>query len=222
MQLAIMTKATDTLCEIMLAAERFCNEVEARRNDVVVGSEEKELIGKLGLCRTQLAYLQKTFNEDELELDNPLVRPAFRHLIIALMWVAFYSRTFIDFRLFRKLVLIDSSFSYMLIHYANSGQVIESASLPAAALPVAESSKPVTTPVLGPAGQARAKTSNKKPILLWATLALLILNLLVAIAGPKWKKHRHEQMIRSSAAVQMNGQPSKSDSHPRDGANPGG
>jgi hypothetical protein len=110
-----MTEDTEILSEMMLAAERFCNQIETRNKDVAPNPEEKELHAKLGLCRTQLAYLQNIFDNDRLNFEDPLVREGFRHLIIALMWVAFYSRSFIDFKLFRKVVLMEASFTYLLL-----------------------------------------------------------------------------------------------------------
>ena len=98
----------------MLAAERFCSQVEARNKDVAPNAQEKELRAKIGLCRTQLAYLQNIFDEDRLSSDDPLVREGFRHLVIALMWVAFYARGVIDFKLFRTLVMIEATLTYLL------------------------------------------------------------------------------------------------------------
>src|SRR5437879_6525894 len=114
---AKMRENTETLSEIILAADRFCSEVEARNKDVAPNPEENELKAKLGLCRTQLAYLQNIFNENRLKLDDPLVCEGFRHLITALLWVAFYSRVVVNFRLFRKIVLMESIFSNLLIHH---------------------------------------------------------------------------------------------------------
>ena len=98
----------------MLAAERFCVAIETRNKQASASAGQRELKAKIGLCRTQLAYLQELFEQDQLFIENPLVREGFRHLIIALMWVAFYSREVVDFRLFRRLVLMEGSFSYLL------------------------------------------------------------------------------------------------------------
>jgi hypothetical protein len=35
-------------------------------------------------------------------------------LVMALMWIAFYARTAIDFKTYRRLVMIESSFTYLL------------------------------------------------------------------------------------------------------------
>ena len=43
------------------------------------------------------------------------MRADFRQLVMALLWVAFYARTAIDFRIFRMLVRIESGFTYVLV-----------------------------------------------------------------------------------------------------------
>ena len=63
----------------------------------------------------QYASLQELFNEGKLNLENSTVRADFRQMIIALLWVAFYARTAIDYRTFRRLVLIEASFTYLLV-----------------------------------------------------------------------------------------------------------
>jgi hypothetical protein len=110
-----MTEDTETLAELMLHADQFCSKVEAIMKDAAPTSDEKELRAKLGQCRTQLAYLQTVFESDKLSIENPSVRADFRHLVIALMWVAFYSRSAIDFRTYRMLIRIESGFTYLLI-----------------------------------------------------------------------------------------------------------
>ena len=109
-----MSEGTETLAELMLHADQFCSRVEAATKDVAPSPEEKELRTKLGQCRAQLTYLQKVYDEDKLNIENPAVRADFRHLVMALMWIAFYARTAIDFKLFRMLVMIESSFTYLL------------------------------------------------------------------------------------------------------------
>jgi hypothetical protein len=110
-----MNEETETLAELMLHADQFCSRVEAAVKDKAPNSEEKELRIKIGQCRTQLAYLQSFFEDDRLDIDDPLVRAAFRALVMTLMWVAFYGRAAIDFRIFRMLVRVESGFSYLLI-----------------------------------------------------------------------------------------------------------
>lgn len=110
-----MSEETETLAELMLHVDQFCSKVESATKDVAPSPEEKELRAKIGQCRTQLAYLQNVLNEDKLNIENPSVRADFRHLVMALMWVAFYARGVIDFKIFRMLVRIESGFTYLLV-----------------------------------------------------------------------------------------------------------
>ena len=100
---------------MMLHAEQFCSKVEAAIKDVAPNPEEKEFRTKIGQCRNQLAYLQEVFNDGKLNIENPSVRADLRQLVMALMWVAFYARSAIDFRIFRMLVAIESGFTYLLV-----------------------------------------------------------------------------------------------------------
>jgi hypothetical protein len=109
-----MNEDSETLAELMLHADQFCSKIEAAMKDVAPSPEQEELRTKLGQCRAQLAYLQKVYEEDKLKIENPAVRADFRHLVMALMWIAFYARTAIDFKLFRMLVMIESGFTYLL------------------------------------------------------------------------------------------------------------
>lgn len=70
------------------------------------------LRGKLGLCRAQITYLRELDNPG---INNPLARDGFRHLITAMMWVAFYARTAIDFKLYRMLLTVEATFTYVLM-----------------------------------------------------------------------------------------------------------
>jgi hypothetical protein len=110
-----MNEDTETLAELMLHADQFCSKVEDATKDVAPNPEEKELRIKIGQCRTQLAYLQEVFNNGKLNIENPAVRADFRQLVIALLWIAFYARGAIDFRIFRMLVRIESGFTYLLV-----------------------------------------------------------------------------------------------------------
>ena len=110
-----MTEDTETLAELMLHAEQFCSKVESATKDARPSPDGKELRTKIGQCRTQLAYLQSVFNEDKLTIETPSVRADFRYLVITLMWVAFYARKAIDFKIFRMLVGIESGFTYLLV-----------------------------------------------------------------------------------------------------------
>jgi hypothetical protein len=110
-----MKEDTETLAELMLHADQFCSKVEAATKDVAPNPEEKELRTKIGQCRNQLAYLQEVFNDGKLNIENPAVRADFRQLAMALLWVAFYARGAIDFRIFRMLVRIESIVTCLLV-----------------------------------------------------------------------------------------------------------
>ena len=99
----------------MLHAEQFCSRVEEATKDVAPTAEHGELRLKIGQIRNQLAQLQEIFDDDKLSIENPRVRADFRQLVMALLWVAFYARTAIDFRIFRMLVRIESGFTYLLV-----------------------------------------------------------------------------------------------------------
>jgi hypothetical protein len=109
-----MNEDTETLAELMLHADRFCSKVEDAIKDVAPIPEEKDLRTKIGQCRNQLAYLQEVFNDNKLNIENPRVRAEFRQLVMALLWISFYARAAIDFRVFRMLVQIESGFTYLL------------------------------------------------------------------------------------------------------------
>lgn len=109
-----MKEDAETLAELMLHADQFCSKIEAAMKDVAPNPEQEGLRTKLGQCRAQLAYLQNVYDEDKLNIENPAVRADFRHLVMALMWIAFYARTAIDFKTYRRLVMIESSFTYLL------------------------------------------------------------------------------------------------------------
>jgi hypothetical protein len=111
----LMKEDTETLAELMLHADRFCSKVEDAIKDVAPIPEEKDLRLKIGQCRNQLAYLQEVFNDGKLNIENARVRADFRQLILGLLWIAFYARSAIDFRIFRVLVMIESGFTYLLV-----------------------------------------------------------------------------------------------------------
>lgn len=109
-----MGEDTATLTELMLHADQFCSKIENALKDIAPIPEEKELRTKIGQCRNQLAYLQEVFNDGQLNIENPRVRADFRQLVMALLWISFYARAAIDFRVFRMLVQIESGFTYLL------------------------------------------------------------------------------------------------------------
>jgi hypothetical protein len=110
-----MKEDTETLAELMLHAERFCSRVEEATKDVAPIAEQGELRIKIGQIRNQLAYLQEFYNAGKLTIENGEVRANFRQLVMALLWIAFYARSAIDFKTFRMLVQIESFFTYLLV-----------------------------------------------------------------------------------------------------------
>ena len=110
-----MSEDTERLAELMLHAEQFCSKVESAVKDVAPIPQEEDLRIKIGQCRNQLAYLQEVFNDGNLSIENPRVRADLRHLVMALLWISFHARSAMDFKMFRMLVMIESSFTYLLV-----------------------------------------------------------------------------------------------------------
>ena len=102
-----VSEDSETVAELMLHAEQFCSRVEEATKDVAPIAENSELRIKIGQIRNQLAELQEIFNDGKLSIENPRVRADFRQMVIALLWVAFYARSAIDFKTFRMLVRIE-------------------------------------------------------------------------------------------------------------------
>ncbi len=75
---------------------------------------------KISQCQGILAQLQETYESDRLEVTDPAVCAAFRHLVMALLWVNFLGRDVVDYRMYRKLVCIESSLTYALITGPNA------------------------------------------------------------------------------------------------------
>jgi hypothetical protein len=105
---------TALLSEMMLQSEVFCNEIAWRTEDTPPTSEKEELRLRLGQCRGALAQLQTYHNANLLKISEPLVRADFRTLVISLLWLAFRAAPQIDFKLYRKLIQIESGFTYLL------------------------------------------------------------------------------------------------------------
>jgi hypothetical protein len=110
-----MKEDTETLAELMLHADQFCSKIEEATKDVAPIAEQQELRIKIGQCRNQIACLQEFFNDGTLNIENPRVRADFRQLVMALLWIAFYARSAINFKIFRMLVRIESGFTYLLV-----------------------------------------------------------------------------------------------------------
>ena len=109
-----MNEETETLFEMMLCADRFCSEMENAADDLI-GKEREEFRLKISQCRGLLSQIESIYDKDELTIESGLACGYFRQLVMALMWAVYYSRRFVDFKLFRKLVVLESSFTYLLI-----------------------------------------------------------------------------------------------------------
>lgn len=120
-----MKEESRLLTELMLNAEIFCSRVEALLDVPLLDrplsetNKEKTAGGELALkisqCRGALSQLQEFYDEDKLDITHKPTIAFFRHLMISLMWVSFYGKGSIDFRLFRKMVQIESGFTFLLI-----------------------------------------------------------------------------------------------------------
>jgi hypothetical protein len=109
-----MTDETESLFEMMLCADRFCSEIENAAEDLA-GQEREDLRLKTVQCRTLVKRIQNCYDNDSLSLENQSASSDFRQLIMAMMWVAYRARTRIAFRTFRKLVMVESGFTHLLL-----------------------------------------------------------------------------------------------------------
>ena len=109
-----MKEETETLADLMFHAEYLCSKIEQATMDGAPIAQRNELRLKIGQCRNQLAYLQEFYNAGNLSVENAEVRAIFRQLVTALLWIAFYARSAIDYRTFRRLVVIEHGFAYLL------------------------------------------------------------------------------------------------------------
>src|SRR6266446_10386851 len=113
-----MFEDTALLAEMMLQAEVFCSHIEARAQDTPKTAEQDDLRLKISQCRGALAELQNCHDADKLTISNLSVRADFRSRVMSLLWVAFRAGPLVDFKLFRKLVQIESAFTYLLVNEA--------------------------------------------------------------------------------------------------------
>jgi hypothetical protein len=104
-----------TLPEMMLYADQFLNRAEVASRDKPKGPEGEELGLKVAQCRNLLALLQEAFNDGRLNITDDIVQEQFRSLILILHWVAFYARNVLDYRTYRRLVLVQAGFTRLLI-----------------------------------------------------------------------------------------------------------
>lgn len=106
----------ETLAALMLRAEIFCGSVEAAMKRASCTTiNEVEACLKINQCRAILTRLQSLYENEQLTISNPAVLEAARYLTMALMWVAFHTRYVLEFKLFRMLVMIQSSFTFLLM-----------------------------------------------------------------------------------------------------------
>lgn len=109
-----MTDETALLAEMILQADILCAGVET--GVLAAKSADKtEVRLKISQCRGILGRLQSRYEEDRLTLADRTVCADFRILTMSLMWVCFYGGTSVSRKLFRKLVQIESGFTYLMI-----------------------------------------------------------------------------------------------------------
>lgn len=110
-----MTGTAETLAELLFYATQFSVRARNLLDDRPRTRERDEARLKLSRCERILELLQAAFNEDRLDIDNPAVCAQFRVLIIHLLWVSYYIRDVIDFRLYRILMQLEAGFTNLLI-----------------------------------------------------------------------------------------------------------
>ncbi|HEY1583699.1 MAG TPA: hypothetical protein VGF73_11435 [Chthoniobacterales bacterium] len=110
-----MDEQDSLLLELMLQAEVFCSQVEAAAKKTLSIPEMCELSLKISQCRGALYHLQDKYESDQLTITDSTVCADFRQLMMAILWVNFLGSAVIDARLYRKLVQIESGFTYLLI-----------------------------------------------------------------------------------------------------------
>ncbi len=106
---------TALLAELMLQAEVFCTRIEEATSRRAGTINRDALRLKISQCRGALAVLQTFFEKDLLSVENRIVSGTFRQLIMSLLWVSFHAGGVVDRRLFRKVVQIESGFTYLLL-----------------------------------------------------------------------------------------------------------
>ena len=107
------------LVELMLQAELLCTQIEGLGKKRLPLSEMHALMLKISQCRGVLSHLQAKYEDDELTIADAAICGDFRTLVVSLLWISFIARTFIDFKQFRRLIQIESGFTYLLIGRKN-------------------------------------------------------------------------------------------------------
>jgi len=115
-----MRDDTAILTEIMLQAEIFCSCVEGT---LTKGRAPRNVEARLKIaqCRGAIRFLQGIYEDGQLTFDYQPVAGAFRHLVVALMWVSFYGGSKVEYKLFRKLVQIEAGFTSLLLKHVAGG-----------------------------------------------------------------------------------------------------
>jgi len=111
-----MDQNSELLAEMMLHAAQFCNQAETFAALLDNKRDLEEFRLKLGQARNILERLQQTYNESAFDMQKKGLMAEFRQLIIALLWMGYYTRQHLDFRLFRRLVSIEAAFTYLLLN----------------------------------------------------------------------------------------------------------
>ncbi len=110
-----MKEDTETLFEILLSADRICSKLEEASLDMAPSEDYVQLRTKLLECRAALRRLQGEYEQNKLTIVSSSIAEQFRHLMLYLLWVIFYSRAVIDRRTFRRFVVIHSAFTHLLL-----------------------------------------------------------------------------------------------------------
>ncbi len=110
-----MEEGRSLLVELLLQADLFSNQVEALGRKQLSPPDMDVLSEKIGQCRGILGHLQELYESDKLAVTDPETCADFRNLVMSLLWVNFLAREVIDRKTFRKLVQIESTFTYALI-----------------------------------------------------------------------------------------------------------
>ena len=110
-----MDEEVALLSELMLQTEVFCARLEAGMVDIPNSDDKIEFRLRLSQCRGILSQLQQLYDDDKLTVDHPLTAATFRQLVMSLLWVSFRGRELVDYKLYRKVVQIESGFTHLLI-----------------------------------------------------------------------------------------------------------
>lgn len=120
-----MSDETTLLSELMLHAQLFCSRGSWCQATAEV-ARTRGTAAEISQCRGALAQLQTRFEDDELSIRSRSVAADFRHLVMGLLWVSFQTGSIVDRRLFRKLIQIESGFTYLLSAHIGGAAETES------------------------------------------------------------------------------------------------